>query len=192
MREHHLIAVAFVIHVISIACEKPTSIIIINAHLWLTATPCIRDIWENTRGLLIKIKQALGWVKVKVVVADKQLHGELVVYIIDWIQLLLGLNELIINLQRHWYLMILYFFLPTLFCRRSLLVDRFILGKLFYLIDSLSFLGLVISVDLLIIPYFIFVSHKIVPCLLIFAKMSPRRVDSAVDLGTGPLRVFFL
>jgi hypothetical protein len=135
----------------------------------------------------------LGWIKVKVVVANNELHGQLVVYIIDWIQLLLWrLNELIINLQRHRYLMILYFFLPTLFCQRSLLVNRFILGKLFYLIDSLPFLDLVISVDLLIIPYFIFVSHQVVSRLLIFGKMPPRRVDSAVDLGTRPLRMFFL
>jgi hypothetical protein len=88
--------------------------------------------------------------------------------------------------------MILYFFLPTLFCQRSLLVNRFILGKLFYLIDSLPFLDLVITVDLLIIPYFIFVSHQVVSRLLIFGKMPPRRVDSAVDLSTGPLRMFFL
>ncbi len=115
------------------------------------------------------------------------------VYIIDWIQLLLGrLNELIINLQRHRYLMIFNFFLPTLIYRRSLLIILFILGILFDLIDRLSFLGLVISVDLLIIPYFIFVSHEVVPRLLIFGKMPPRRVDSAVDLGTGPLRMFFL
>jgi len=190
MRDHHLIAVAFVIHVISITGEKPASIIIINAHLWLTATPCIRDICENTRGLLIKIKQALGWVKVIVVIADKK---EWVVYIIDWIQLLLGrLNELIINLQRHRYLMIFNFFLPTLIYRRSLLIILFILGILFDLINRLSFLGLVKSLNFLIIPYFIFVSHQIVSRLLIFGKMPPCRVDSAVDLGTGPLRMFFL
>lgn len=57
MRDHHLVAVAFVIHVISIAGEKAASIIIIDARLWLAAaSPGIRNVCENTRGLLIKIK----------------------------------------------------------------------------------------------------------------------------------------
>jgi hypothetical protein len=88
--------------------------------------------------------------------------------------------------------MILYFFLPTLFCRRSLLLIQFILGKLFDLTDRLGFKCFIMSIDLLIIPYFIFVSHKIVPCFLILAEMTPCRGNSAHDLSVGPLRMFFL
>jgi hypothetical protein len=195
MWNHHLIAVAFVIHVIGIASEKPASIIIVYAHLWLTATtsPGIRNVWENTCRLLIEIKYAWGWIKVKgVVVPDNKLHGELVVYlvIIDWIQLLLRLKVLIINLQRHWYLMIFNFFLPTQFCRRSLLI-LFYLDILFGLIVRVA-LTFVISLDLLIIPYFIFMSDKVVPCSLIFAEMTPCRGNFPHDLRVRPLRVFFL
>ena len=88
--------------------------------------------------------------------------------------------------------MILNFFMPTLFCRRCLLLIQFILGKLFDLTDMLAFKRFVISVDLFIIPYFIFVSHEVVPSLLIFAEMTPCRGNSAIDLSIRPLRMFFL
>lgn len=57
MWNHHLVAVAFVINVIGVTRQKPASIIIIDACLWLpAASPGIRNVRENTWGLLIEVK----------------------------------------------------------------------------------------------------------------------------------------
>lgn len=82
MRDHHLVTITLCTQVVGAACKKSASIVVIHAHLRLTApSPSIGDVLENIGWLVIEIEKTLSWVIVKVT-PSYQMHGNLVVYLI--------------------------------------------------------------------------------------------------------------